>query len=200
MKTHYAHAVLAATLALSACVASRSVPANIDTASATPAGPAPAVEGRLYARDGTPIVPGPTGAVRVEAEPKRELGEGEGSRASLLELYTNAVAEKNAYAEEVMNLKAALEVERKQVTMGIDERAVLRTEMTKIIRERDALLAESLDLAARLTTAQIARLEAQKELLTMQIDIRMREEAAASVQGSSQSSPKDKRRAATGDH
>lgn len=181
-----------------ACAASRvdqsTTPTNPGTVvSAT----TPTIEGVLYARDGTPVTSASKGAARVEPEPKRDLGESEGGRASLLELYTKSVADKNALAEEVVALKAALELEHKSVQIGVDERAVLRGEMTKLIRERDALQAETMDLAARLTTAQIARLEAQKTLLEMQIDQRMREEAAQSVQGSSKD--KDKKRSG-GEH
>jgi len=199
MKPHPTYIALAAGMLLSGCLIPVQQAQPVDIKSATPPGPAPAVEGKLYARDGTPVDTGPKGSMRVEAEPKREIGEAEGSRASLLELYTNAVAEKNALTEEVLNLRVALDMERHNVAVGIDERTVLRTEMTKLIRERDAAKTESMDLAARLTTAQIARLETQKQLLEIQIEARQREETAAIIQGASQPSPKDKRRS-PGDH
>lgn len=186
------HLVCLASLACTACVIPHSQPAPSSTNTATSASVSPAVEGVLYARDGTPVMSGAKGAARVDAEPKRDFGEGEGNRASLLELYTNVVAEKNALTEEVIALKATLDQERKDAAAGVEERAVLRGELTRLVRERDALKTETLDLAARLTTAQIARLEAQKALLEVQIDARMREEAAASVQSSSKD--KDKKR------
>lgn len=175
-----------------------SAPRTVESVSVDPASaPTSTPEGVLYARDGTPVTNGVKGAARVEPEPKRDFAEAEGGRASLLELYTNAVAEKNALGEDVIALKATLEKERQDATAGTDERAVLRGELAMLVRERDALKAETLALAARLTTAQIARLEAQKALLEMQIDARMREEAAASVQ----SSPKDKdKKRAGGEH
>jgi hypothetical protein len=193
MKVENIHlAVLVAIVCAGCAATSAPTPPASSPKSTTSASASPAVEAVLYARDGTPVLGGSKGAARVEPEPKRELGDAEGGRASLLELYTKAVADKNALAEDVVALNAALEEERKLVALGVEERGVLRGELTKIVRERDALKAETLDLAARLTTAQIARLEAQKALLEMQIDARMREEAAASVQGSSKD--KDKKR------
>jgi hypothetical protein len=173
-----------------ACTAPFSKPpwSATNTVTSASVAPAPVPESVLYARDGTPVTVGGKGAARVEQEPKRDFAEAEGGRASLLELYTNAVAEKIALTEEVIALKATLEKERKDAGDGVEERTVLRGEFATLSRERDALKAETLDLAARLTTAQIARLEAQKALLEMQIDARMREEAAATVQAS----PKDK--------
>jgi hypothetical protein len=194
MKSTLANLACLATFVCAACFTTRVEPGTPKTSAAakdtTSASATPAVEGVLYARDGTPVTGASKGAARFEAEPKRDLGESEGGRASLLELYTKAVADKTALTDEVTALRATLEAERKAVQIGVDERTVLRGELTRMLRERDALLAESMDLAARLTTAQIARLEAQKTLLELQIDQRMREEAAASVQGSS----KDKKR------
>lgn len=168
------------------------------SASTTPPAPAPSA-GTLYARDGSVVSDGSKGTGRVESEPMREIGEGEGSRASMLELYTKAVESRNALTVDVENLKAALEEERRAATTAAEERAALRTEIAQLTAERDALKGETLDLAARLTTAQIARLEAQKSLLEAQIDARMREEAAASAHAAPQGSSKDKRRAG-GDH
>jgi hypothetical protein len=149
----------------------------------------------LYSRDGKPVMEAPAGEPRGDQALRREINAGEGGRATLLELYTTAMANRTALIEEVSALRATLEGERKTLTESGDERTALRAELAKVSRERDALKAETLDLAARLTTAQIARLEAEKALLEMQIDARLREEAAASVKGSS----KDKNRAG-GEH
>ncbi|MDZ4772269.1 MAG: hypothetical protein SGI72_03950 [Planctomycetota bacterium] len=196
MKLTIASLAFVATFACAACSVTRVDPTPLTpesiTTSTTNASATPSIEGVLYARDGTPVTSTSKGAARIEPEPKRDLGDSEGGRASLLELYTKSVADKSALAEEVVALKATLEVERKAVMAGIEERGVLRGELSKLLRERDTLLAETMDLAARLTSAQIARLEAQKTLLEIQIDQRMREEAAASVQGSSKD--KDKKR------
>jgi len=176
--------------ACSACAGAGSKPepsAQQTTNASMPA----AAEGVLYSRDGTPVAGGIPGANGADARPKRLIGEGEGGRASLLELYTKVVANRSELAEEVTALRATLEGERKSATEGADERTALRTELAQVSRERDALKAETLDLAARLTTAQIARLEAQKALLELQIDARTREEAAATA--------KDKKRAG-GEH
>jgi hypothetical protein len=177
-------------LACAACTSSGSA-----QKAATNAGVSAAPEAVLYSRDGKPILDGAPIAGGQDAKPLRAIGEGEGGRASLLELYTKAVANRSSLAEEVAALRATLDGERKSAAEGSDERTALREELAKVSRERDALKAETLDLAARLTTAQIARLEAQKALLELQIDARLREEATATAQASA----KDKKRAG-GEH
>lgn len=195
MKTPHTRVLTLILCVLPACVAPAVEQQVSDGLPVAKTAAAPLGESLLYGRDGKPVLGSQRGAARIEDEPRRDIGESEGGRASLLELYTTAVAERNALAEEVANLKATLGQERRALEEGANERALLRGELTKLTRERDASMAEAQDLAARLTTAQIARLEAQKALLEMQIDARMREEAAASVQGSA----KDKKRS-TGEH
>lgn len=194
MRIGIARVIALVCIPLASCRELASLNSPSHAAPPTSSSVAPATEGTLYARDGT-VVSGPTkGSARVEAEPKRELGEGEGSRASLLELYTKAVENRNALSVEVDSLRATLEDERRAATIADEERAGLRAEIARLTTERDALKGETLDLAARLTTAQIARLEAQKALLELQIDARMREEAAASARASSSGQGKDRKR------
>lgn len=193
MKLTKAHLSCAASLALWACAGPGSEPT---TPASNTAANLPADTPRiLYSRDGKPVLGSTSNDSRPEFTPRREVNENEGGRATLLELYTNAVASRTALAEEIAALRATLEGERKTLTEGSDERTSLRAELAKVSRERDALKAETLDLAARLTTAQIARLEAEKTLLEMQIDARLREDAAASAKNAS----KDKK-SAGGEH
>lgn len=154
----------------------------------------PTAEGPLYARDGSVVAVPPRSSSRVEQEPKRDIGDREGSRVYLLELYQKAVEDKTAMSVEVENLKAALENERKLNSQGAEERALLRSEITKLTHERDTARNEGVDLAARLTTAQIARLEAEKSLLEVQIANRQREEAAANARAAASAQPKDSRK------
>jgi len=156
--------------------------------------------GPLYARDGSVVAVPPKSSSRVEPETKRDLGDREGSRPYLLELYQKAVEEKNALSVEVENFKAALEQERKLNSQGAEERALLRAEITKLSQERDNARNESVDLASRLTTAQIARLEAEKALLEVQIANRQREDAAVNARAASSAPAKEPKKRPGGDH
>lgn len=147
----------------------------------------------LYARDGSVVAVPPRGSTRVENEPKRDIGENEGSRTTLLELYQKSMEAKNAANVQVENLQAALADQQKLAAQAAEERALLRAEITKLTQERDAARAEALDLAGRLTTAQIARLEAEKSLLEVQIANRQREDAAAAAEAASSSNERDDR-------
>jgi len=150
--------------------------------------------GPLYARDGSVVAVPPKSSSRVEPETKRDLGDREGSRPYLLELYQKTVEEKNALAADVESFKAALEQERKLNGQGAEERALLRAEISKLTQERDGARGESIDLASRLTTAQIARLEAEKALLQVQIANRQREEAAANARAAASPNKDSKKR------
>lgn len=142
--------------------------------------------GTLYARDGSVVTPGSQPA-RIDQEPRRELGSQEGSRVYLLELYQKAMDEKNALALEVESLRAALEDERNVATTTGGEQDKLRSALADVTKERDALRTQAMDLAARVTSAQIARLEAEKSLLQLQIDAAQQAEAGSSRRGSSSS-------------
>jgi chromosome segregation ATPase len=140
-------------------------------------------EGTLYARDGS-IVNAANQPTRPDQEPRRELGAQEGSRVYLLELYQKAMDEKNALALEVESLRATLDDERKSATATTTEEDQLKTNLAQVTQERDALKAQALDLAARVTSAQIARLEAEKALLQLQIDAAQKDETASSRRSS----------------
>jgi len=145
--------------------------------------------GTLYARDGSVVNAG-TQPVRPDQEPRRELGAQEGSRVYLLELYQKAMDEKNALALEVESLHATLDDERNAATTSTSEVDKLKADLADVTKERDALRAQALDLAARVTSAQIARLEAEKSLLQLQIDAAQQADAASSRRGGSSRDPK----------
>jgi chromosome segregation ATPase len=167
-------------LLLLLCACGSTPPAASPTSgSATPAvTPGP---GTLYARDGSVVSAGaqPT---RPDQEPKRELGAQEGSRVYLLELYQKAMDEKNALSFEVEGLHATLDEERRVATTNTTEQERLKTELAQVTQERDALKAQAFDLAARVTSAQIARLEAEKALLQLKIEMQ-HDDAGANRRG-----------------
>jgi len=154
-----------------------SVPWNLGTTQASVTPQAAPDAGTLYARDGSVVS---TGAQPGrEPEPRREIGQGEGSRVYLLELYQKSMDEKNALAIDVENLRAALDEERRLAAVTGAELEKARNDLVQVTKERDELRAQAFDLAARVTTSQIARLEAEKAWLELKIDVQKREEEAA---------------------
>ncbi len=152
------------------------------------------VEAPLYARDGSVVSGGSQPQsqtqqpVRHDAEPKREIGGNEGSRVYLLELYQKSMDEKNALSLEAETLRATLAAERKTADASALELERTRAELAQMTLERDGFRTQSLELAARVTSAQIARLEAEKSLLEHKIETHKREEAAAAKRNGSSSS------------
>jgi chromosome segregation ATPase len=115
----------------------------------------------LYARDGSVVSgAGPESAAPNHgAEPRGE------SRMQMLDLYQRVASEKDALAKELRELDRALAESRAAqdaLTRERDEQrartAALEAELAKSDEDKN-------ELAARLTTAQIRRLEAEKLLL-----------------------------------
>ena len=156
---------LCGALVLTSCLANLGPRPSPDRESATSS------TSNLYARDGSLVAADP-------GAPTRDVGAHEGSRVYLLELYQKTVAEKDALGLEVVALRAELEREKHAGSDGVKSLDDVAAKLTAAAKERDALAAENLDLAARLTTAQILRLEAEKALLELQIEQRSRETAA----------------------
>lgn len=160
---------LLAALALGAC---RQTAAEVRlTPSLRPAEPAEPV---LYARDGSVVNPN----APASGAPSRDLPTQAGSRMYLLDLYQKAVEEKEALALEVKGLNAALAKEQAQTEAVVRERDALHARMQALEEEKQKLAAENTDLAARLVTAQIRRLESEKALLEWKIDA-LRNQAAS---------------------
>jgi hypothetical protein len=126
--------------------------------------PAPRAEPAvLYARDGTPVTsagPVPPGG----ALDSRQLGEG-GGRMYILELYQSVIEERDSLSAEVAALTTELERMR-QTLLDADTRITeLEGQIESLTIERQQLIDDNLDLAARLTTAQIRRLQTERILL-----------------------------------
>ncbi|MFN0244916.1 MAG: hypothetical protein ACKVWV_18695 [Planctomycetota bacterium] len=136
--------------------------------------PAEPAESVLYARDGSVVTPN---APATNA-PSRDLPTPAGSRMYLLDLYQKAVEEKEALALEVKGLNAALSKEQAQTESVIRERDALHARLQALDDEKKELATENVDLAARLVTAQIRRLESEKALLEWKIDA-LRSQAAS---------------------
>lgn len=130
----------------------------------------------LYARDGTAV----QGAGSVAAEPPRhDAGVPRASRMSLLELYQKALEEKENYVREVQALQASVDVASETQAQLARERDDARTRAAAFEEAAQRAQAENADLAARLVTAQIRRLEAEKLLLETRLEALRRGSAPA---------------------
>ena len=131
----------------------------------------------LYARDGSAV----QGAGSVAAEPPRhDAGVPGASRMSLLELYQKALEEKENYVREVQALQASVEHASETQAQLQRERDEARTRVAALEEETLRARADNADLAARLVTAQIRRLEAEKLLLETRLEALRRGNAPAS--------------------
>lgn len=129
-----------------------------------------ATEPVLYARDGSVVAGDPPGSITATGEPTRDIASHAGSRMYLLDLYQKAMDEKDALSLEVKGLDATLAREQGQIDALTKERDALSAQLHELQEENQRVTAENADLAARLTTAQIRRLEAEKLLLEARIE------------------------------
>ena len=162
-------ALAALGLALAACAGTRG--SGPPSPAASSAGAEPPV---LYARDGRPVaVDGtPRAAPVADGAPLHGLEPRGESRMQLLDLYQRVVGEKEGLAAEVRALEDALEKERAERTEIERERGDLRARIATLEQALEGAQAERDELVARLTTAQIRRLEAEKLLLENEIAAR----------------------------
>jgi hypothetical protein len=123
---------------------------------------------RLYARDGTVVV-GPEQAATAPGPQRREVGDESDGRMVLLELYQNVIEERDALSLEVAALRAELERVAESQKRAEAEALAQSSRAEVLETERARLEAENLELAGRLTTAQVRRLQAEKLLLEHKI-------------------------------
>jgi hypothetical protein len=135
----------------------------------------------LYARDGSVVSPTP-GGERGAALPAHEVRPSEGGRMYILELYQKAIEERDALAAEVGALGAELEKTRKALADSGEALARAEGKALELQTREQALLEENMELAARLTTAQIRRLQAEKLLLETKIALTGTARASAPVE------------------
>lgn len=124
----------------------------------------------LYARDGSVVANEPAGSITAASEPTRDVAPHAGSRMYLLDLYQKAMDEKDALAVEVKGLNSALSQEQTSLESMTKDRDTLAARVKELEAQNEHAAVENADLAARLTTAQIRRLEAEKLLLEAQIE------------------------------
>lgn len=138
---------------------------------------------RLYARDGT-LVAGPVDANQPAGPQSRELGDGSG-RMVLLELYQNVIEERDVLALEVAALRAELEKARATQKSAETEALAQVSRVEALETERTRLAEQALEMAGRLTTAQIRRLQAEKLLLEHKLEAQRARVASAQAEARS---------------
>lgn len=173
-------AVLALALAACAsCIVTDPGPPPGEARRSESAAPPPTQPSVLYARDGTPVPVGaqPVGDGSVPHTPTV----GAESRTFLLELYQETVDAKEALEREVRSLHADVSELRTSLAAREAELQAERGRAEGLEAERQRLSGENAELAARLVTAQIRRLEAERLLLESKVEwLRAQESARAS--------------------
>jgi TolA-binding protein len=122
---------------------------------------------RLYARDGSIV--GTQDGSSSTTGPHRELAPSEGGRMYILELYQKAIDERDGLAREARTLRDDLNLARADVAERERRLAEAQARIEQMSAENKRLLDENIELAARLTTAQIRRLQVEKILLEARI-------------------------------
>ena len=183
MKTH-----LAAILALMPAAACVSAPAFDPPAETLPPLETEAqsreLEPVLYGRDGRPVEAGDPGGAGGEQEPlsARELAGNQGGRMYILELYQNVIEERDQLALEVETLGGEIERARAALAAADQRIAELEAALATASAENQRQRTENVDLAGRLATAQIRRLQAEKILLELRLaEIASRPEPSAAA-------------------
>lgn len=127
--------------------------------------------------DDTPLLGWDGGVVDGAPPGVREGDPGQGGiqpsttgRMHIIELYQQVLDERDSLRREVGALTAALERSQATVAEIAEQQHGLEIRVNELETRNEAMLNENRDLAARLATAQIRRLEAEKLLLEARID------------------------------
>ncbi|MFT7485429.1 MAG: chromosome segregation ATPase [Candidatus Paceibacteria bacterium] len=129
-------------------------------------------ESKLYARDGSVVGSQQLGTTTVTPN-SGQLSQAEGgTRWTLLEQYQTALSEKEQLQFELQAMASALDqAEARERTMA-QTVAALQKDMAGATTRVETLEGHNVELAARLTTAQIRRLQSEKLLLEAKLDWR----------------------------
>ena len=151
---------------------------------ALPPGAEPALPAaKLYSWDGT-VIEGQnsTGGSMsmddsVPAARPRGVEPSLAGRMHIIELYQEVLDERDALAEEVQGLTSALEKSQAQHSEKDGSRDMLLQRITELEGSLAQMRRDYEEMGARLTTAQIRRLEAEKLLLETRIENERRDQA-----------------------
>lgn len=123
----------------------------------------------LLSRDGGVVTSQAPGSVTTVDQPIHEPGPTAEGRMHIIELYSRALDERDALQLEVDALTATLEMRDRSISSTETERAGYMAEIERLRNELATAQTESRDLADRLVTAQMRRLEAERLLLETRI-------------------------------
>jgi len=136
----------------------------------------------LYAWDGGVVEPSAQPASQPQrgapADPVHGVQPTGSGRMYILELYQKAIDERDALEVETSALTAALERSQADLEAARATAAELDAEVLELEARVDVLGSENAELADRLITAQIRRLEAEKLLLEAKLEWHRAEQAA----------------------
>lgn len=123
----------------------------------------------LLAWDGG-VVDAPVQGAVAEGDSPKGLGPSPAGRMHIIELYQEALDQRDQLRVEVAELGLALERADAALRADAAQNASLEGRLRELEAEVQRLVAQNQDLAARLATAQIRRLEAEKLLLETRLD------------------------------
>lgn len=128
----------------------------------------------LYGRDGSPVDAAHSGRVTQTNDPINDgvAAPDGGSRSLMLDNYIEAVEARDELQVANDALSAALDMAEQRALDLEQELDGLKTSFDALGAEKTAAEAQASELAARLATAQIARLEAERALLEATLEWR----------------------------
>jgi hypothetical protein len=151
----------------------RAVPAEpVASAAAQPPGvaPQPFAQPPLLGWDGGVVDGAPSGSVSAEGQPAHGLEPSPAGRMHIIELYQRVLDERDSLAGEVETLARTLEETQGTLAAERARSADLETRLAALEASHQSTLGDNRELAARLATAQIRRLEAEKLLLETKLE------------------------------
>jgi len=148
---------------------------------------------KLYARDGSVVGDAPMTGQETRTAAPREIESADGGRMYILELYQKAIDERDALQGELGALRSELRTVQEALIASERDLDDADVQVESLRKENQRLLDENVDLAARLATAQIRRLQVEKILLEMRIDELKALQAAAANVASAESESAEKK-------
>jgi len=184
------HLAAAAGLLLAACAVPGPPPGSADQDAIQEAALADARREQpstLYARDGSVVQSDRSGPIAMaaptgESAPLHDIQRTGEGRMYILELYQNVIDERDALTLEVTGTHNELNRTRTAL-MEADARIMaLEERVTALTARSESLEVENMELAGRLTTAQIRRLQAEKILLEIRLEESLELDALAEIE------------------